>query len=97
MKKVTGHVSDALNKYQITSNKQKEQVSLVLKGGNDKVKSPKPKIVQEPIVPSLELSVTNKNSSDSGSVVSNCTYRRQSFNISDGNDLASMINDIVSK
>ena len=98
VKEVTGHISDVLDKYQITLNKQKEEVSNVLQGGScdgTEFKAVKPKRSEEPIMPSLELSVTNKNTSKSVPVVSNCSCK--TFNLGDRNDLATMINDIVSR
>ena len=100
VKELTGHVSDALNKYQITSNAQKEQVSMILNGSkssqNDH-KTAKDKKVEQPIVPNLEVSVTDKNASSKGSIDYNCSCKHKAFKLNEGTELAAMINDIVTK
>ena len=96
VREITGHASDAINKYQITSNEQKSEVSGVLVGGKIEEKEKKVKKIQEEHKappPSLELSVVDT------SLKSNmkCSCKGKSFDISNGEQLSTMINDIVSK
>ena len=98
VKEVTGHVSDAVNKYQIMSNVQCEQVSNVLKGpimkelvnDNDEFEEKK----KPPPIPSLEVSVTNR---PSGTSPLRCSCKRQRFDLEKAESLNAMINVLVSK
>ena len=58
MKEFTGHVSDAIDKYQIMSNDQKEQLSKIVSGqmGQKNVENV-PKVETSKVEPSLEVSV----------------------------------------
>ena len=100
VKEITGHVSDALNKYQVTSNEQKQEVSNVLQGKEEvqcsdseaevevKKKCTRP--------PSLELSVTNTQKG-STPFTSKCSCTRKRFDLANGESLTKMINDLVSE
>ena len=97
VREITGHVSDALNKYQETSNAQKCEVGLVLNPSSKESESPKAKKVkQTPVspIPSLEMSVTDKSEKVSGY---QCECLKNKFNLDKANELGAMINDIVSK
>ena len=92
---MTHHASDALDKCQITSCEQKEAVSKILKNESTDVK-PKAPVPKTPSpVPSLELCVSNASKSPKGPF--NCSCKRQSFNLGDGDQLTKMIQDLVSK
>ena len=77
MKEFTGHTSDAIDNYQITSEDQRRQLSLIIAGEstNESVKSPKiaPKetIVEEPKpietnANSLDITITDKTEGNRG-------------------------------
>ena len=55
VKEFTGHISDAVNKYQVTSNEQREALSVIIRGGKDDSKTVKctPEIEN----PNLEVTV----------------------------------------
>ena len=99
VREITGHVSDALDKYEITSKKQKEHVSKILNNAKE------PQIEQEkeeseikiPPVPSFELSVTENSKQGMSNVITNCNCKCQNFQLGDGKQLTDMINDLVSK
>ena len=73
---------------------------MILKGGkctkkeqcNDKSKTSPP-----PLVPSLEVSLTNSNQTKDGAIGYNCTCSRKAFNLGEGAELASLINALVLK
>ena len=97
VRKITGHASDALNKYQITSNKQKNVVSDVLKGvdlsKNKEKREKQSNVVTKREEPSLELCVTE--TSLKGPM--HCSCKRKSFDIGNGENLSRMIKEIVAK
>ena len=95
VQEVTGHASDALNKYQVTSNAQKQQVSHILQNQMSPPSRPKKKEKPKSPVPSLEVNVTDKHSK--GDYQFNCSCKRQKFNVNDGEELGNMISEIVSK
>ena len=99
VKEITGHVSDALDKYQVTSMQQKENVSRILNSNDDdknEVEVEKiAKMQVKPIVPSLELSVTNN--SDKAQMALNCNCSRQQFQVGNGDQLACMIKELISQ
>ena len=98
VKEVTGHTSDAVNQYQLTSNLQKEEVSNIVKGESKvaikpkKVKTPK---TPEKVTPSLELSVKSK--SPKGECDYQCNSKRQKFDLGETANLSMLINELVSK
>ena len=95
VKEVTGHVSNTVNKYQVTSNKQRMEISDVLKCKmnekevEDEVKT---ELKTEPPVPSLEVSLMN--SSPNNGI--KCSCKQKSFDLNNEN-LTSMISELVSK
>ena len=94
---ITGHVSDAINKYQETSVAQKHEVSSVLNSGKSDVKSPKTKKLKvgpKSPVPSLEFSVADRSERASGL---QCLCKRESFKLEKATELSEMINHIVSQ
>ena len=95
VKEVTGHASDALNKYQITSEEQKSDVSVILKG-DSKNKTAKKKVEKEedkaPVL-SLEFLVTDTSPKS----LMHCSCKHKNFDLSKGEELAEMINNIVSE
>ena len=100
VREITGHVSDTLDRYQQTSMEQKANVSKILTSSNShvegaksceiKVKSPK-----KTVVPSLDFAVTDKSENESLSM--KCECQRKQFNVGNGDELARMINEIVSQ
>ena len=92
---ITGHVSDAINKYQVTSNQQKENVSKILNPTKIDAEYIESKPTFKPPVPTLELSISDNNEKGGGTY--KCCCKRKEFNICDGNQLGEMINDLVSK
>ena len=96
VREVTGHVSDVLDKYQVTSNEQKEHVSKILNlHTTPKKKEKVEKVVPKLPIPSLELSVSDVSKDAKFGL--NCSCKRKEFNLRDGNQLSSMINDLVLK
>ena len=95
VKEITGHASDALDKYQVTSKKQKEHVSKILnneKCGTDNDDADEIEI-SKPIKPSLEVSVSNKSAGNIGQY--HCCCKKQSFNVGESGQISSMINDLM--
>ena len=96
VKEITVHVSDAVNKYQVTSMKQKENVSKILKvSDNVQVKNTKREQVAEPIVPTLEFSISDNYRSDLGNNQCNCA--RKKFDVKNRDQLGAMINELLAK
>ena len=99
VREVIGHVSDAINKYQETSAVQRQEVSKVLNDGKNGSKSEesKQKTDMKPPkspTPSLEISVMDHSEKAMGY---NCSCKRKKFELDEGNQLSSIIADIVSK
>ena len=96
VKEYSGHRSDALDQYQITSEHQKEMISEVLAG-------PKPKQVEISDVQN-EVKETKACTSDAVSKQNNqdlsteiaCDCNKRLLKISETSQVASLINDIVS-
>ena len=75
VREITGHSSDALNKYQITSNVQKANVSDIIKGEETSVKKEKKKRVlksPEKVTPSLEILVKNTSPRGKSEIECSC-------------------------
>ena len=99
VKEVTGHASDAINKYQVTSDIQKQQVSNVLKGNElvfiqNKKEEEKVESKPAPPVPSLEISVSDGEKGQSPII---CSCKRQRFDVSNSENLTKMIGESVSR
>ena len=96
VKEYSGHHSDALDQYQITSEHQKEMISEVLAG-------PKPKQVEISDVQN-EVKETKACTSDAVSKQNNqdlsteiaCDCNKRLLKISETSQVTSLINDIVS-
>ena len=98
VREVTGHASDAITKYQVTSDVQKQEVSNVLKGDglafiNEKEQEEKVEI-RKPPTPSLEISVSEGQKNESPII---CSCKRQSFDVSNSENLSKMIGELVSR
>ena len=95
VKEITGHTSDDLDKYQITSKKQKEHVSKILNNAlctseqNEKEEVE----VKKPIIPSLEVSVSNASPGKIGSY--HCSCNKQKFDLGQSEQLSTMINELM--
>ena len=91
VKKFTGHTSDAVDQYQITSDKQREKISSIISGEGEVVKpievhlqsktretkSPRKAKVSEPPSNSLEISVNNVSVKST----LGCSCTRQNINL----------------
>ena len=95
-RKIMGHASDALDKYQITSKKQKEHVSKILSNQQQEKEQIEDKetVKTKPIEPSLELSVSNIPKGVVGKQQCSCT--KEKFNLAQGEQLMNMITELVS-
>ena len=99
VKEITGHTSDAINRYQITSNEQKREVSDILNGQkslkfiDNEEDTEECKIQAKPPVPSLELSVTDATKN----IGMNCSCKRKAFNLGNSENLSTLINELMSK
>ena len=96
VKEITGHKSDALVKYHVTSNRQKENVSKILNGEKQSfietdVEEVKPKIVK----PSIEVSVSNNSKRQVPQY--SCSCNQRSFDLTKSEQLSTMITDLVSQ
>ena len=103
VREITGHVSDAINKYQVTSHDQKKEVSDILKGPTTLKFIDNSKECDEsydgdevkvnPPVLSLELSVSDMTP-NSGL---KCSCKHKASDLASGDNLSMLINDLVSK
>ena len=94
VKEITGHQSDALEKYQITSNRQKENVSKILNGEKTNFIEPEIEKVKPNIVtPSIKVSVCNNSDSKIGQY--HCSCNQKSFDLNKSEQLSTMINELV--
>ena len=90
IKEFTGHVSDAVDKYQITSEEQRENLSKIISGIKPTGSMAKaPKVTE----PSLEVMVKENFEGVQNSA---CHCKNQTLNISDTKSLGEMINSLVS-
>ena len=85
VKEFTGHVSDAVDKYQITSDEQRETISKIIRGEKC-TEVPKPSR-------QMEISVQDK----SGVSSVGCSCSKQNVQISEISQVGTLINDIVSR
>ena len=83
VKEYTGHISDAVDRYQITSEQQRENLSKVLRGETSS--SSKSTSTQ------MEISVKD----NSGNVELGCSCNKQNVQMNQISQLGSMINDLV--
>ena len=94
VKEFTGHTSDAVDKYQVTSNVQRAELSKVIQGESEQNETEM--IVDEPVKivkPSLELCVTNIDSK--GNVSAGCTCTKKEVNVNENSGIGEMLNSIV--
>ena len=87
VKEFTGHSSDAVDQYQVTSDQQREQMSKVIAGPKSTECSEKDKRSEGEV----ELSVTQK--SDVGAMA--CSCNKKKFNINQTDQVGSMIREIM--
>ena len=101
IKEYTGHTSDAIDKYQITSSEQRQEISNVLHSegktnvechDHDEVDTEKNAEV-EPIRPSLELSVTSRNKK--GEVYQGCECKKNCMCIGQNDHISAMIQQLM--
>ena len=97
IKEFTGHVSNAVDKYQLTSNDQREQISKII-GGECRSES-KENTSNENVVhkkqqdPSLEISVTRVDKEGNG--MHACMCKKQDLNLTNNDSLTEMIRSLV--
>ena len=95
IKEFTGHVSDAVDKYQVTSNAQREKLSSVLRGksatSNDGELAKKEEILTE-----LQLEVSVKDKTGGSEHSYECCCPNKSIKIDDTVKIGEMINSILS-
>ena len=95
MKEFTGQRSDAVDKYQITSDAQHQKMSNIISGNNPdegNVVSVEPKKCPKEGRNTIEISV--KNSNHVNELGRSCT--RQNVNLNDTQGLGILLNDILS-
>ena len=92
IKEFTGHVSDVVDKYQITSVNQKEEMSKIIGGAECKEKTAKTENKPEPM---LELVVTDSSQSRIPIGSCSCSTKRK-VNVAETSQIGEMINKIVS-
>ena len=85
VKEYTGHVSDAVDKYQITSEEQRETVSKIVSGVEKQRK--------KQLNPSLE--VTLKEGSEQLGVGAQCSCKKQSVSIEQTENIGKMITTLM--
>ena len=90
VKEYTGHVSDAIDKYQITSEKEKEQLSKIIRGAevHGNVQNMKESENSE-----FEVTVKSNNSSTDDQM--ECVCKRSNFDVKRSDEIGSMINAIL--
>ena len=86
IKEFTGHSSDAVDKYQVTSDMVKESLSKILRGENKENTTRKS---------DASLEVTVKQNSQSNGNPTMCTCKSQKVNVNETDQIGSMINGIV--
>ena len=91
IKEYTGHVSDAVDIYQITSEHQKENLRKIISGST--VNKPEPK-VDESDKTSVEISV--KNVKEHGVKQLSCSCLKKNIDIEKTQEIGALINDIIS-
>ena len=96
VKEITGHASDALEKYQVTSKKQREHVSKILSQAQNECEQDHETVMEvtKPITPSLELSVLNASKGNIAQY--QCSCKKERFNLGQSEQIPSMINELVS-
>ena len=90
MKEFTGHRSDAIDKYQVTSNAQRETISKIIGGYELKVADEKTCKTDET---NLELKV--KETKENGELFCECSCRRQVVKSDNTKDIREMIGKIL--
>ena len=91
IKEFTGHVSDAVDKYQITSEAQKESLSKIIGGEMSNVEPVKNTNVTNP---NLEVTLKDKNEDNVMSCM--CSCNKRSIKLQETEKLGSMINNLIS-
>lgn len=86
IKEFTGHSSDVVDKYQITSDQQKDNLSKVL---HDEISN----ITKENREPNLEVTV--KEQSEGVPNITSCSCKGQKIKLNETDQIGSMINQII--
>ena len=87
IKEFTGHASDAVDAYQITSHTQREQISKIIGGRNET----KTEVQQDYLNNQVEITVKNKDKVND--LMSSCTVKN--VDLKDTKGVGEMINDIL--
>ena len=90
VKEFTDHVSDAVDKYQITSDEQKEKMSIILCGGQGSTESKNAETGKDP---TLEISVNDK--SKSNLCCGACSCKSKVMKIEESHKIGEMINSLL--
>ena len=86
VKEYTGHVSDAVDKYQVTSDAQKKQLSEIIGGCKDGVTEKTVKLQES----DLELKVTDKGMKEIG-----CSCAKKTVKVDKSDQLGTVISDLL--
>ena len=93
IKEFTGHRSDAVDLYQETSDKQRQEISAII-AGQDVIKSSEVN-VQNELNDKCEVEVTVDEKSDKGKI--GCSWPRCEMLVSDANQIGKFITEIIEK
>ena len=96
VKEFTGHSSDAVDKYQITSHDQRKHISSIISGENPSNDKPKEAVKidqKQNAIKQNELEISLINSGNVNSL--GCTCTKKNVNLSDGNGLGQILSDIL--
>ena len=94
IKEYTGHVSNAVEKYQVTSERQREDLSAILAGtkGDEKIESPKTKANPSPD-PTLEVTVKGANTDNKPCL--SCSCIKSEVKMNDTQQIGTLINGLI--
>ena len=98
IREFTGHRSDALNQYEITSDKQRSEVSGVLRGDivmKNKDTTPKKACVSKPILSDVEINICHKSPSKSVVPSMGCSYKKTNVKSDETAQIGEIISSIV--
>ena len=96
VKEFTGHSSDAIDKYQITSDCQCERISKIIAGkdqNKEKCIETKVETTNNEQVPQNSIEISLKNNSEMNSLGCSCT--RSNVNLKDTQGLGQLLNDML--
>ena len=91
VKESTGHSSDAVDKYQITSDKQLEDISSIISGENKAKVKVKEMVKNEESACDLEVSVMNKTAGNN----QGCTCMKSNVKFIETEEVGKLLSDIL--